>query len=93
MSKQLLFVLFIQLFISIFCDSGVVLLQGTSGNSQIAGKITLQTTPEKTTVIYGTISGLQANSIHGFHIHQYGDLSKEDGTATGKKNLPKKKKN
>lgn len=31
----------------------------------------------------GTLEGLPPNSTHGFHIHQYGDFSKEDGTSAG----------
>ena len=58
-----------------------VLLTGTAGNTEISGKVNLTYNSGKTT-ISGSISGLAANSIHGFHIHQYGDLSKDDGTAT-----------
>ena len=29
------------------------------------------------------VSGLEPNSKHGFHVHQYGDVSAKDGTATG----------
>ena len=29
------------------------------------------------------LEGLEPNTSHGFHIHQYGDSSAEDGTSTG----------
>jgi Cu/Zn superoxide dismutase len=58
------------------------LLVGTSDNTGISGKVEFDYDGSKTT-ISGTISGLAANSIHGFHIHEFGDLSKDDGTATG----------
>lgn len=33
--------------------------------------------------VAANISGLEPNSQHGFHIHQYGDCSAEDGTSAG----------
>ena len=33
--------------------------------------------------LMGHITGLKPNSEHGFHIHQYGDLSEDDGTSAG----------
>ena len=33
--------------------------------------------------VTGHIKGLEPNSVHGFHIHQYGDASKDDGTSAG----------
>ena len=35
------------------------------------------------TLVTAKLSGLPRNTVHGFHIHTYGDLSSEDGTATG----------
>lgn len=35
------------------------------------------------THVKGKLSGLKPNSVHGFHIHQYGDFSKMDGTSAG----------
>lgn len=36
-----------------------------------------------TVMITGELKGLEPNSVHGFHIHQYGDFSKDDGTSAG----------
>ena len=59
----------------------VCVLTPTAG-SKAAGIITFLRT-DKGILIEGTISGLEPNSKHGFHIHQYGDISASDGTAAG----------
>lgn len=41
--------------------------------------------------IWGEITGLKPNSKHGFHIHQYGDKTKPDGTSAGGHFNPDKK--
>jgi len=33
--------------------------------------------------VTGRLEGLEPNSTHGFHIHQYGDFTKMDGTSAG----------
>lgn len=33
--------------------------------------------------VTGTLKGLPPNSTHGFHIHEFGDLSTSDGTSAG----------
>jgi Cu/Zn superoxide dismutase len=71
-------------FLTCFGQKGVVYLNGTAGNTGISGIINLSyNSTDFLTTISGTISGLAADSTHGFHIHQYGDISKTDGTATG----------
>jgi superoxide dismutase, Cu-Zn family len=63
---------------------GSSLILGTAGNTGISGKLYLSYfSTNQQTLITGTITGLPANSIHGFHIHELGDISKDDGTATG----------
>ncbi|MBX3180743.1 MAG: superoxide dismutase family protein [Candidatus Hydrogenedentes bacterium] len=59
----------------------ICVLSPTEGNST-AGVITFTKT-DKGVLIEGTISGLTPNGKHGFHIHQYGDLSSADGTKAG----------
>ena len=34
-------------------------------------------------MVEAEVSGLTPNSKHGFHIHQYGDISSPDGKSTG----------
>jgi superoxide dismutase, Cu-Zn family len=59
----------------------VAVLQPTKGNS-VAGAISFDAVPDGVHV-HGTITGLAPNSSHGFHIHQFGDASSDDGTAAG----------
>jgi superoxide dismutase, Cu-Zn family len=59
----------------------VAVLQPTKGNS-VAGTIWFDAVPDGVHV-HGTIAGLAPNSSHGFHIHQFGDASSDDGTAAG----------
>ncbi len=60
---------------------GVCIMMPTKGNS-ITGTIYFDTTPAGLH-IHGTISGLEPNTKHGFHVHEFGDLTSEDGTAAG----------
>jgi Cu/Zn superoxide dismutase len=83
--NKFLFFFFVKLLLTVYTKEAVSLLEGTKGNSQISGKISFMKISDNKTIITGTITGLVANSIHGFHIHEFGDLSKEDGTATGEK--------
>jgi superoxide dismutase, Cu-Zn family len=85
MNKQFLLFFFIQLILTVYTKEAIALLVGTKGNSQISGKISFTTLSDNKTIVTGTITGLAANSIHGFHVHEFGDLSKEDGTATGER--------
>ena len=34
-------------------------------------------------LVEANVSGLNPDSKHGFHVHQWGDISANDGTATG----------
>jgi Cu-Zn family superoxide dismutase len=51
-------------------------------NGHCSGVVTFQEENGKVHVT-ATIKGLAPNSKHGFHIHEYGDLSKLDGTSAG----------
>lgn len=59
----------------------VTVLQPTKGNS-VGGVIWFDAVPDGVHV-HGTVTGLAANTTHGFHIHQFGDTSSDDGTAAG----------
>jgi superoxide dismutase, Cu-Zn family len=66
----------------IFDSSAAVLMLGTKGNEKVSGLININFKDSKSFIV-GSINGLEPNSVHGIHIHQFGDISKEDGTATG----------
>ena len=56
-------------------------LMPTEGN-KARGIITFTETDEGV-YIAGIVTGLDPEAKHGFHIHQYGDISAANGTATG----------
>ena len=59
----------------------VAVISPTKGNS-VSGVVTFTQTGGGVRV-EATISGLAPNASHGFHVHQFGDMSKDDGTAMG----------
>jgi Cu-Zn family superoxide dismutase len=62
-------------------SKAVAVMVPTKGNA-VTGTLWFDETPDGLH-IHGTISGLEPNSAHGFHVHEYGDLTKDDGTAAG----------
>lgn len=62
-------------------DSYVVVLSPTSGNIA-KGIVTFEQGSDEVT-IKAQVSGLKPNSKHGFHIHEFGDISASDGKAAG----------
>jgi len=61
--------------------TAICVLRPTEGNTA-SGSLTFTQTKDGVRV-QGTISGLTPNSKHGFHIHQFADVSAANGTATG----------
>lgn len=59
----------------------VALMIPTAGNT-VRGVIRFDESDDGVTVT-AEIAGLSPNQKHGFHIHEFGDLSSPDGTATG----------
>jgi superoxide dismutase, Cu-Zn family len=59
----------------------VCVLQPTAGN-KASGTVTFTQSGGKVKVV-ADIAGLEPDSKHGFHIHEFGDISKPDGTGTG----------
>ncbi len=51
-------------------------------DSVITGTVQFTKT-EKGIHIVADIAGLQPNATHGFHVHQFGDTSADDGTSAG----------
>ncbi len=61
--------------------SGIVLIQPTINGEAVSGIITFSPV-ENGLSIKGSVSNLTPGQ-HGFHIHEYGDLSAPDGTSAG----------
>lgn len=62
-----------------------IVVLASTGNPDlpnVSGTVTFTETDHGLRV-QADVSGLKPNSKHGFHVHQYGDISAEDGTATG----------
>lgn len=59
----------------------VCVLKATEGN-KVSGTVTFTQT-EDGVLIEAHVMGLEPNSKHGFHIHEFGDISAPDGTSTG----------
>ncbi len=62
-------------------DQAVAVMHATEGNSAEGTVIFTQT--DEGVRVEASISGLDANSLHGFHIHEYGDCRASDGTSAG----------
>ncbi|MBI2620363.1 MAG: superoxide dismutase family protein [Ignavibacteriales bacterium] len=58
----------------------VAVLHPTKG-SAVSGLVTFEATPNGVRVV-ANVSGLSPGK-HGFHIHEYGDCSADDGTSAG----------
>ncbi len=59
----------------------ICVLTPTKG-STVSGKVTF-TQQADGVLVEATVNGLAPNSKHGFHIHEFGDISSEDGTSLG----------
>ena len=62
-------------------EMATAVIHPTEGNSA-EGVITFTQTNEGIRV-EANISGLSADALHGFHIHEYGDCRADDGTSAG----------
>lgn len=62
-------------------DYGVAVVHSTEGND-VSGVVRFNREGENIRVS-ADISGLPENSIHGFHVHEYGDCTAEDATSAG----------
>jgi Cu-Zn family superoxide dismutase len=59
----------------------VAVLEPT-GTNNVHGTITFEDMGNHVHVS-GSVTGLAPNSVHGFHIHQFGDISSTDGSSAG----------
>lgn len=59
----------------------VAVLQPLNG-SNVSGIVVFEQS-ENAVKVTAKVKGLNPNSKHGFHVHEYGDLSKSDGSSAG----------
>lgn len=62
-------------------DEYVVVVHPTEGND--ASGVVRFLNEEDGVRVIAEINGLEANSNHGFHVHQFGDCTAPDGTSAG----------
>jgi Cu-Zn family superoxide dismutase len=64
-----------------YVKKGICLLYPTQGN-KVSGTVTFVETEGGVRVI-ALVSGLEPNTKHGFHIHEFGDCSASDASSAG----------
>ena len=57
-------------------------LSPTQG-STVQGRMHFSKQPDGSVRVSGSVQGLPANSVHGFHLHEKGDCSAPDGSSAG----------
>jgi len=62
-------------------DKAICVINGTAGNENVRGTVTF-TESHDGVMVEARITGLTPGA-HGFHVHQYGDLSSTDGKSAG----------
>lgn len=62
-------------------EKAVCIINGTAGNENVRGTVTF-TESHDGVMVEARITGLAPGS-HGFHVHQFGDLSSTDGKSAG----------
>lgn len=62
-------------------EKATAVLNPTDGNETVG--VVAFTATDQGVRVEATITGLEADSLHGFHIHQYGDCRAPDGTSAG----------
>jgi Cu/Zn superoxide dismutase len=67
----------------------IAVLAPTQG-SDVHGTVTFTALPDDKVKVVAHIEGLEPGSKHGFHIHEFGDISAPDGMATGGHYNPEK---
>lgn len=68
---------------SAICNFQLAAGGNSSGNTATGWVKFTQATPTSTTYVSGMVTGLPANTVHGFHVHQWGDLTTQDGNSAG----------
>ncbi len=63
-------------------DQAVAVITPTAGN-EVRGTVHFTQVDEHTVKVVAELSGLKPNGTHGFHIHEFGDLTSTDGKSLG----------
>jgi len=61
----------------------LIAVLGSTKDSLARGTVTFTLLPDGKVKVVAHVEGLEPNTKHGFHIHQFGDISSADGMATG----------
>ena len=62
-------------------ERAIAIIQPTDGNT-VSGTVDFSQTADGVTIVTN-LKGLPPNGVHGWHIHEFGDLSDPNGKATG----------
>lgn len=62
-------------------ERAIAMIEPTEGNT-VSGMVDFTQTPEGVKLVVN-LKGLSPNSVHAWHIHEFGDLSNPQGKATG----------
>jgi Cu-Zn family superoxide dismutase len=61
----------------------LVAVLGSTKDSVVRGIVTFTVQPDNKVKVVAKVEGLEPNTKHGFHIHEFGDISSADGMAAG----------
>jgi len=64
-------------------NEAVAVMHGTEGHEDVTGAVRLVRQEDESVLVIAEFNGLEPNSVHGFHIHQYGDCTAPDATSAG----------
>lgn len=64
-------------------DAELIANLAPTQSSEVSGTVTFTPEAKGKVKVTARVTGLEPNTKHGFHVHQYGDLSSPKGKATG----------
>lgn len=69
-------------------ERAIAIIKPTDGN-QVIGMVDFKQNKDEVDIVL-RLEGLEPNTVHGWHIHEFGDLSDPNGKATGGHYNPEK---
>lgn len=60
----------------------IAVIRPTKKN-KVKGTVTFKPLPDGNTEVIARLTGFKPNTEHGFHVHQFGDISAADGSSAG----------